>query len=106
MLRSPLILSSDCGNFAPRYESIETVTDQLGTQPFNPSANTGGPYAVMAGVVAILDPLARVVAESGTFPLPKSHGAPHRFGVARLIGRVCRCRLNFVFGSLSASINL
>jgi hypothetical protein len=57
-------------------QNIETMTDQLATQPFNPRANTSRAYDSMAGVVAFLDPLARVVAESGTIRYPNPMGLP------------------------------
>lgn len=56
--------------------NIETMTNQLGTQPFNPRPNIESAYESMAELVAILDPLARVVAESGTIRYPNPMGLP------------------------------
>ncbi len=58
--------------------NIETMTNQLATQPFHLLADTSGgtPSQSIARLVAILDPLARVVAESGTIRYPNPMGLP------------------------------
>jgi hypothetical protein len=56
--------------------NIETMTDQLATQPFNPRTSTDLAYGHMASVTATLDPLARVVAQSGTIRYPNPMGLP------------------------------